>query len=180
MSSQNAPEGLHVRTLRVHPFLNSLHVASLAAHVLLCLDVGGQIYRLQEDNNFISYSTGRKTSEGTWLSSILQENVSNLLKTGTPGVCLGLYYSVELFCWDGSKWQWLKRSLSNTYIQIVEVQLMQSFTQERHQSFNSLKLLAFLKCQCLSRQARISIIWTDCTLNLLVPTHIWFHFEWKG
>lgn len=43
VSSQKAPEGLSVRALWVHALLNSLHMAGLAAHVLLCLDVGGQI-----------------------------------------------------------------------------------------------------------------------------------------
>lgn len=95
VSSQNAPEGLSVRTLRVHPFLNSLHMASLAAHVLLCLDVGGQIHRLQEDNNSISYSTDERRYVTLLYSS---GKCQQPLKTEIPGVCLCLYYSVEAFC----------------------------------------------------------------------------------
>lgn len=85
VSSQNAPEGLSVRTLWVHPFLNSLHLASLAAHVLLCLDVGGQIYRLQEGNNSVSYLKGRKTSYSSG-------KCQYPLTTEIPGVHLSLYY----------------------------------------------------------------------------------------
>lgn len=41
LSSKDRPEVLGIWTLWVHPFLDGLHLARPAAHVLLCLDEGG-------------------------------------------------------------------------------------------------------------------------------------------
>lgn len=43
LSTEDCPELLCIRTMWVYPFFNSLHLARPAAHVLLCLDVGGQV-----------------------------------------------------------------------------------------------------------------------------------------
>lgn len=50
LSTEDSPELLGVWTLRVNPFLDGLHLICPAAHVLLCLDEGGQIDCLYSQN----------------------------------------------------------------------------------------------------------------------------------
>lgn len=56
LSSKDGPELLHICTLWVNPFFNSLQLVGSAAHVLLCLNVGGQIHRLQRETNNSEFS----------------------------------------------------------------------------------------------------------------------------
>lgn len=50
LSSEDRPELLGIWTLWVDPFLDGLHLVRPAAHVLLRLDEGRQIYCLQARN----------------------------------------------------------------------------------------------------------------------------------
>lgn len=56
LSSQNRPELLGIWNLWVCTFLDGLHLARPAAHVLLCLDEGGQIYCLEARDSSGNYT----------------------------------------------------------------------------------------------------------------------------
>ena len=69
LSAEDCPELLCIGTLGVYPFFNSLHQARPAAHVLLCLDVGGQVRCLHARiNKLVRLLLSRRE---TWLTAVV-------------------------------------------------------------------------------------------------------------